>query len=459
MRRTPSSPAGGGGDTTPPVGQRFKYFVFRLLGRLRAATRNSTGGGGDGSGVDGLIGSSQMILMGQPRTVSLSAFRVLFRSIMWFSYRSNFPMIPNSLYNSDTGWGCMLRSLQMVMAHAFQRHYSSSEWNVRTGAGGVGGGELTDPEYCQATRHQIIEFFTDDPSAPYSIHKLVQLGGFFGKKPGEWYGPALASHIARMANEAHMADEAELASSPQSDRPRSRIGRGDSGHSTTSASESDDGGRSGAGGGGGGGATAAAATIAIAQGAGSVSGFLNKPMAVFTAQDGVVATKEIEAYFARASSTAGATGRAASTASQMTQPLRWGGENRECIQQRPSCLQPASVAAAASEKSLLLLIPLRLGIHSIAQHHLAMLRGTLQLPQSVGFIGGSPAHSLYFVGVCVFIAWFWFDVAVPVDSHPSSRAFCRLQTCVVAAGRQPGSQAARQPSSQAGRMSLFSCRA
>ena len=374
------SGSSGGGDTTPPVGQRFKYFVVRLLDRLRAVARRSTGGGDGCCGVDGLVGASQMILMGQPRTVSFSAFRVLFRSIMWFSYRSNFPMIPNSLYNSDTGWGCMLRSLQMVMAHAFQRHYSSSEWNVRTGAGGVGGGELQDPEYCQATRHQIIEFFADDPSAPYSIHKLVELGGFFGKKPGEWYGPVLASHIARMANEAHMADEAEL-ESPRSVH-RSQIGRGDSGNSA-SASESDDGGRSVAGG---------AAAFAHA---GSVSGFLNKPMAVFTAQDGVVATKEIEAYFAKASSSA-ATGGAVSTASQMTQPLRRDG-NRESVQSS-SGLQPASVAAAASEKSLLLLIPLRLGIHTIAQHHLAMLRGTLQLPQSVGFIGGSPAHSLYFVG-------------------------------------------------------------
>lgn len=44
------------------------------------------------------------------------------RSLIRLTYRNSFP--PLSPYNmsSDAGWGCMLRSAQMIMAQALQRH-------------------------------------------------------------------------------------------------------------------------------------------------------------------------------------------------------------------------------------------------------------------------------------------------------------------------------------------------
>jgi hypothetical protein len=45
------------------------------------------------------------------------------RSLMRFTYRSSFPPLSPYNINSDAGWGCMLRSAQMIMAQAFQRHF------------------------------------------------------------------------------------------------------------------------------------------------------------------------------------------------------------------------------------------------------------------------------------------------------------------------------------------------
>jgi len=48
--------------------------------------------------------------------------------------------------------------------------------------------------------------------------------------------------------------------------------------------------------------------------------------------------------------------------------------------------------------SLLVLIPLRLGISHVNAEYIEDLTAALRHPNSVGFIGGSPNHALYFVG-------------------------------------------------------------
>ena len=46
------------------------------------------------------------------------------KNIPWFSYRENFDQIKdeqNVIYTSDAGWGCMLRSSQMILAQGLCR--------------------------------------------------------------------------------------------------------------------------------------------------------------------------------------------------------------------------------------------------------------------------------------------------------------------------------------------------
>jgi cysteine protease ATG4 len=43
-----------------------------------------------------------------------------------FTYRKDFPVLDPYAISSDSGWGCMLRSAQMLMGYALRRHYLGS---------------------------------------------------------------------------------------------------------------------------------------------------------------------------------------------------------------------------------------------------------------------------------------------------------------------------------------------
>ena len=44
-------------------------------------------------------------------------------SLMRLTYRKEFPALEPYAYTDDAGWGCMLRSAQMLMAHTLCRHH------------------------------------------------------------------------------------------------------------------------------------------------------------------------------------------------------------------------------------------------------------------------------------------------------------------------------------------------
>jgi cysteine protease ATG4 len=59
------------------------------------------------------------------KEVNEDIFRT-FENLVWITYRSGFPQLPNELvgsYISDTGWGCMVRVGQMLFAQLIRHHY------------------------------------------------------------------------------------------------------------------------------------------------------------------------------------------------------------------------------------------------------------------------------------------------------------------------------------------------
>ena len=132
-------------------------------------------------------------------------------SRVWLTYRNNFPPIPKSSdpaagsgmsfatklrnfgnqggFSSDTGWGCMIRSGQSLLANALLTLKLGRDWRL---------GEEEDEH------RDLLSLFADTPEAPLSIHKFVEHGAeACGKYPGEWFGPSATARCIQYVTPPH----------------------------------------------------------------------------------------------------------------------------------------------------------------------------------------------------------------------------------------------------------------
>eukprot|EP00697_Spironema_sp_BW2_P015264 gnl/Spiro4/6037_TR3096_c0_g1_i1.p1 gnl/Spiro4/6037_TR3096_c0_g1~~gnl/Spiro4/6037_TR3096_c0_g1_i1.p1 ORF type:complete len:424 (+),score=98.36 gnl/Spiro4/6037_TR3096_c0_g1_i1:97-1368(+) len=270
-------------------------------------------------------------------------FLLDFRSRLWLTYRTDFPAIGNTSYTNDCGWGCMLRTGQMILAQALSCHFLGRDWRFLPEDG-----RPFHPAY-----RDLLRMFADSPhpSALFSLHKIALAGEAFGKPVGEWFAPTIISLVLRqlvMANTAQLgvvlhvtqdamvyrADVEALATAPRDSRlhPPPPCGSGSSAPPSSAPSSR-----------------------------------VPSPAPTTTT-----------------TTTSTTSGTAASTTT--TSPPS------PSPSPSPSTTQHHDVWCP-----LIIMVPIRLGLDSVNPVYLEALKLFLCFPQSVGLIGGRPNSSLYFI--------------------------------------------------------------
>ena len=188
--------------------------------------------------------------LGDDEDPGLRSFVEDFHSRVWITYRRGFPQIGGGTYTTDAGWGCTLRSGQMLLANALQSHFFGRQWRWEIGSGGGSAGQAHSSTEGTGAGHgtgtgagaaagvasllqrwdsgwngadrsdavaenvsvrvspadaahvRLLGWFGDHPdldSCPFSVHAIVD--GWGADKPsvaaGRWLGPACSRRVWR----------------------------------------------------------------------------------------------------------------------------------------------------------------------------------------------------------------------------------------------------------------------
>ncbi|XP_040270875.1 cysteine protease ATG4D [Bufo bufo] len=167
----------------------------------------------------------------------IERFQQDFVSRVWMTYRRDFPALEGTQLTTDCGWGCMIRSAQMLLAQALLMHLLCRDWSwpealntlfvemepdqssslpphnsfssvssaphssyLHSRAASCPRPYIQNPHQ-EHIHRDILRWLSDHPDAPFGLHHMVKLGGSLGKKAGDWYGPSIVAHILRKALE------------------------------------------------------------------------------------------------------------------------------------------------------------------------------------------------------------------------------------------------------------------
>ncbi|GMH40122.1 hypothetical protein BSKO_08026 [Bryopsis sp. KO-2023] len=109
-----------------------------------------------------------------------------FASRLWMTYRSGFTDLGVEKFNSDVGWGCTIRSGQMLIAQAMLHHMLGRGWRRNLE-------DTTDLAMDEIW--SVVGCFLDDDRQALSIHNICSVGEKFGVEAGRWLGPWVLSHV------------------------------------------------------------------------------------------------------------------------------------------------------------------------------------------------------------------------------------------------------------------------
>ncbi|KAF9180780.1 Cysteine protease atg4b [Haplosporangium sp. Z 767] len=123
----------------------------------------------------------------------LKQFMMDFQSRLWFTYRKDLQRIEPSFYTCDSGWGCMMRTGQSLLAQGFLQVTLGRGWRAH----------LPQTDKTRRRYKRILNWFVDEPDREYSIHRIAKEGLALDKRIGEWFGPSTVAHAFKRLSEEH----------------------------------------------------------------------------------------------------------------------------------------------------------------------------------------------------------------------------------------------------------------
>ena len=308
-------------------------------------------------------------------------------NLFWFTYRCDFFEIKPYAITSDAGWGCMLRSAQMLLAQAMRMHWKGRRYRAERSL--VKRREdlfLTD----------LLTWFADYPSSGtctssgdfggeswYSLHNMVAAGvARYDVLPGEWFGPGTACHVLRDLVELHSrALENDI--THNGNETERYI------HTSKGGDDDDNENENGS----------------------TIESERPNALKVYIAPEGTIYQSDLRDLLVKRTATNIDTDNAKETKKQPKEKDQSSKEefndddnDNPQVVFHPLYESPITKKDDETEKevwdaSLLILIPLRLGLKQFnASTYKVPLAHMMSFPQSVGFVGGAPRHALWFYG-------------------------------------------------------------
>ncbi|XP_066919039.1 cysteine protease atg-4.2-like [Clytia hemisphaerica] len=104
------------------------------------------------------------VVKDEHKVLSLDQFFEDFSSLVWLTYRKKFETLAKSNLTSDGGWGCMLRSGQMLLANAILIHMLREGWRTSQRATSYEKNYIYRMDKADILQDQFCSVFTNEPA-------------------------------------------------------------------------------------------------------------------------------------------------------------------------------------------------------------------------------------------------------------------------------------------------------
>lgn len=110
--------------------------------------------------------------------------------VSYFTYRNRFPQLLGGRLDHDAGWGCMIRTGQMMLSEVLKRIFLLKVMREQA----AGAGQAVDEA---RTERFVRNMFMDLAEAPFGVHAMAQEGVKHSIPLGTWLTPTAICRVVR----------------------------------------------------------------------------------------------------------------------------------------------------------------------------------------------------------------------------------------------------------------------